>query len=48
MSGLLISLASTPAPVEGQLTKVIMALMIGMGLILMLVFAAKVKSEWSR
>ncbi|GAB4383100.1 MAG: hypothetical protein Kow0022_02100 [Phycisphaerales bacterium] len=48
MSGVLIALASDPAPVEGGITKLIMTVMLSMGLLMLLAFAARVKSEWSR
>lgn len=49
MSGLLISLAKqVPAPVEGDLTKVIIGVMIGMGVLMLLMFAARAPREWSR
>lgn len=38
----------TPPPVEGSLTVVIMGVMIGMGLLMLVVFAARAPREWSR
>jgi len=47
MSGLLTVLAELPAP-EGSLTRVIIAMMIAMGLLMGLVFVMRVPREWSR
>ncbi|MCL4222437.1 MAG: hypothetical protein KJZ65_13820 [Phycisphaerales bacterium] len=49
MSGLLITLAKqVPATVEGDLTRVIIGVMIGAGLVMLAVFAARAPREWSR
>jgi hypothetical protein len=47
MSGVLM-LAVEMAKPEGDITKIIMAVMISMGLLMGLVFATKVMKEWSR
>lgn len=49
MPGILMTLAQeTPMPAEGGATLVMVGVMIGMGLIMLLAFMARVPREWSR
>ncbi len=37
-----------PAPPEGELTQVIIGVMLGMGLLMLVAFVARAPREWSR